>query len=59
MLAAGIHVILFIINIIFWKAYASGNIVTMGYVATIAHAVFISIESGCYFILRLNRNMIK
>jgi len=31
----------------------------MGYVATMAHAVFIAIESGCYFMLRLNRNKTK
>jgi hypothetical protein len=52
LLAATVHLILFTTNLLFWKAYALAGIVTIGYVATSAHAVFISVESVCYFVLK-------
>jgi preprotein translocase subunit Sss1 len=50
LLAATIHLILFVTNLLFWKAYALAGIVTIGYVATIAHALFIVLETSCYLL---------
>lgn len=52
LLAAAVHLILFTTNLLFWKAYGLAGIVTIGYVATSAHAVFILIESACYIRVR-------
>jgi len=51
LLGAGIHMILFVTNVVFWKAYAQADIVIIGYVATLAHAVLIFLETRCYYIL--------
>lgn len=52
LLAAIVHLILFTTNLLFWKAYSLAGIVTIGYVATTAHALFIILESGCYVTYR-------
>lgn len=44
-----VHLILFTTNLLFWKAYSLAGIVTVGYVATTAHALFTLLEVGCYF----------
>lgn len=49
LLPATVHAILFITNILFWKAYAIAGIVTLGYISTSAHALFILLETVCYF----------
>jgi hypothetical protein len=51
LLAATAHLILFTTNLLFWEAYALAGIVTIGYISTIAHAIFISLESACYLLL--------
>lgn len=50
LLAAGIHMILFVTNITFWEAYSLANIISIGYISTIAHFIFIIIESLCYIL---------
>lgn len=52
LLAGSIHLILFTTNILFWEAYSIAGILTIGYLSTIAHAVFITIEYCCYFIVK-------
>lgn len=47
-----VHLILFTTNLLFWKAYAQAGIVTIGYISTIAHALFIVLEGGCYLKLK-------
>lgn len=49
LLATTVHLILFTTNLLFWKAYSLADIVAIGYVSTSAHALFILLESGCYF----------
>lgn len=51
-LPATVHLILFTTNVLFWKAYALGGIVMIGYVSTSAHAFFILLEIGCYLTLQ-------
>lgn len=51
-LAIVVHAILFTTNILFWRAYALAGIVTIGYVSTTAHGVFMLLESTCYFLQR-------
>lgn len=53
LLAAIVHLILFSTNLIFWNAYTMGEIVTIGYISTIAHALFILLEGGCYLIPKI------
>lgn len=48
LVAALVHLILFTTNILFWRAYALADIVTIGYISTTAHAVFILLECICY-----------
>lgn len=52
LLAATVHLILFTTNLLFWEAYALAGIVTIGYVVTVTHALFILLEGGCYFLQR-------
>lgn len=48
LLAATVHLILGVTNLIFWKAYALAGIVTIGYISTTAHALLIIVESISY-----------
>lgn len=53
LISAGVHIILATTNIIFWEAYAIGNIVKTGYIATAVHLLLITIET-MYFIRTRN-----
>ena len=56
LLPATVHIILITTNLLFWKGYALAGIITIGYVSTIAHGLFICVEGGCYLIIRMSDN---
>lgn len=59
-LAASVHLILLVTNLLFWEAYSLADIVLVGYVSTSAHAVFILIECSCYYVqIRHNQSKIN
>lgn len=58
LLGAVIHLILMGTNLLFWRAYAQAGIITIGYVATISHALFITLEISCYFLQKNSKKSI-
>lgn len=56
MVAAFVHTILACTNIIFWHAYAMGNIVAAGYISTAMHFVFIISESFLFIRTQKEQN---
>lgn len=52
LLAATVHLILGITNLIFWEAYTIAGIVTIGYLSTMAHAFLIIVECTCYLSMK-------
>lgn len=52
LLAATVHLILGVTNLIFWRAYSLAGIVVIGYISTTAHISLLLIESTFYLKLK-------